>query len=354
MATARPSVPTPSWAYKANQYDENDPLYQEIIERPSDEKLAQGWEVGEKPSHKHFNWMWKKVWEALRVLLVFGLMPWDENTPYKKGSVVVFDGVLWMCTQNTSFTKPPESAYWTTFSKSIKDLDDTLIDLSTDNIYMSCGDTVECGVDTFNCAYYILQYSDTDSKWHNAIAGNISLPRISDIFKNPTKNSLLVQTASGYRYENVSNFGNVFSDVLNNKTLSINDLNKFSDVHFTENEYDTIYYKDNNFYNVKLKDILNTDFIQNKPTRLEPEFASKNVYGGARFEVVGDTLYINTNKKPKIIKTKIINNYLVWETDNDLTTQEYIVKKDNTEIFRGVTFCIEIDDTNANYEVQYV
>ncbi len=65
------------------------------IESPADSKIDSGWLYGEKPPHKHMNWLQQTFSKAFAHLNEKGVLAWDNDTVYPLGAYVWSDGKVY-------------------------------------------------------------------------------------------------------------------------------------------------------------------------------------------------------------------------------------------------------------------
>lgn len=247
------SLNTQIWAEQYYTSHDSD-----IIEKPSTEKVQTGWLYGEKPSHKDFNYLWNRYSQMLHLINTQGILPWDSETEYQKGSVAVYDGELYISLTTNMGTTPIEGG-WSYYDKRLDFLDNVEAGGHDTNTLLDCTDSLDC-TSSVECSNYILRYNATENKWISELSGSIELPGIGSI-------SEIQATSDGYlRYSESSGFETSPFSVDN---LKINDI--IPELKETLKDY-KINYSDINYKpqevqsvsGVKVTKVENTLYLDNK------------------------------------------------------------------------------------------
>lgn len=84
------------------------------IEEPTNVKQNNGWESGEKPPHKSFNWFWNKICNTFKILNDQGILEWDIATSYPANAIVYHLGAIYLSNSGSNVGNEPSatSIYW--------------------------------------------------------------------------------------------------------------------------------------------------------------------------------------------------------------------------------------------------
>jgi hypothetical protein len=333
----------------------NSPEYKEIIERPNQTKIDQGWAYGEKPSHKSFNWGWKKVDEFLHVVNSTGIPPWDKETLYVKGSVVTYNPYMYQALDANTNQNPLESPlHWKIIGKFLQDLLDT-------NISPPINDA----------EVHVLRYDSNVDLWKNVniteVLATIRLEDLRDVYVDNNKlvEGYPLNYQRGYLGEYYGWVLNSMEDVALSSTSSDwTDVFDVSQATLTPSVGDICVYdggiwkiKDNKAESEEWGNILNPFSEYPIPPSTE------DVLGGGKFKQYDKTLYIYStpSDKPgnptdlKAFYGKSNQVELYWSPSYTGEVSAYFnVYRNNILLQSGVYDAYFVDtDVTANTEYTY-
>jgi len=314
MAVQKPNIPNNIWANKSYEYSSTDPEYHEIIQKPSQEKVNKGWELGEKPSHKYFNYLWQRNTAILKILNTFGVLPWDPETFYYQNSFVIFNGILYIALLDNNNELPSNSTSWEIYNIKLNDLSDVNIDLNQNDTYWNCSDTILC-TDTGYCSQFSLRYNSTNQQWEAVLGSELEIP-ISKLIplnkiKNTEENYILFRNEDKQweaKNFNSLNFNNIINEDTINKENPKNSKNTKNSKLLTSNfEYEDL--------------IIEWDNILYKPKKINPNKYGVKIYN------IDDVLYIkkqNKNYNYQSFKKELDDFIIFIDSDKEIYTDQKI------------------------------
>ncbi len=288
MATQKPLIQQ-TWASEANSYSPSEPEYQDIIETPSQDKVQNGWEYGEKPSHKFFNYLWKRNTETLKIINDFGVLPWDQDTFYAANALVVFNGVLYISIIENNNEIPSNSSSWEIYNNKFEDLDDVTIVLNQGGTSWNCSDIIPC-TDSGYCSQFILQYNSSTGQWESTLGAELEFPIINLLnIDNPSNSGVIKVVDDNWEIVDFDVKLDIHPEPLNSSKSSIQ-----------ENKIPVL------SKNLQYKNInLNNNNIKYKPQQISPGLCGYKCYKK------NDKLFLNSSAS-KTYTAYELNNYYLW------------------------------------------
>jgi len=330
----RPNVRLTTWAGKSKFVQ--DPS--EIIEKPTAYKFAKGWELGEKPSHKDFNYLWYQYSEYAKVIDYLGILPWNPETKYKKFAVVIHNAALYYSKiDNNQGNNPTESSDWHLIQKQIQYLHDVEIDIASHNLFWNCADTIACD-SRGGCANFVLKYDTGISKWVNK--GAMEVPPVLDFF--PESSEFCV-----YKKENdnlISVDLDTFVDEVNAEVQSIRETKNLK---FKKSVVGTSLYLSDSDKKERIE--VNRTKIQNSYI----EFQNHKFYSGSDDKITNGSReydFVFYNNKLKYVSKKILKYpYLCILFDNKLYLENNFFH--SKELENETEIIIKINNRNKKFKL---
>jgi hypothetical protein len=342
MATQKPIQPlfAPyTWANSVNVLDPSSPEYKEIVERPPVDKIASGWLFGEKPSHKYWNWGWKKMDDYSHHINQFGVPEWDNQTEYEIGSIVLMMPYLYRATAENQDDNPEDLNSWELLGQLLENLDDTEITTPSDPTIPQ-----------------ILSYDDTAGGGNGAWINEDLQP----ILDNTALNNLYDVNISGQQIDEVlayseeletwtnQNIRTIVQNEKNSELTSIQNINSSQLIPGNILKYENQIWKTNE----NIQKTGSWDKVIDKPNEYQPPFSSENHLGGAKIYASGDTLHIKNipTAKPfppenlkSISETTQVQLYWLPGKLSELSYY-YNIYRDKLDLQKGVVDNVFIDD----------
>jgi len=162
----------------------------EDIEKPSDSKIDIGWKLSEIPKHNFANWQDNITSHFYAYINQEGILPWDSDVSYTKGSVVKFNNLLYFSlVDNNLNNDPTDINFWKPNKTKLSDYYDVQISNLQDG--------------------QILAYKEDIKKWIN---DDITI----DFYFEPEENIILGYTNYSYDYSlNKIDFNDIKNELLN-------------------------------------------------------------------------------------------------------------------------------------------
>lgn len=82
-----------------------------VIVEPTEEKVDNGWDLGEQPPHEYANWVLNVTMKAVNHVLQNGMPLWNSTTTYAANNFVNHNGTIYAAKQANADSEPP-NANW--------------------------------------------------------------------------------------------------------------------------------------------------------------------------------------------------------------------------------------------------
>jgi len=274
----KPLIIDHTWANAS----ENDP---ELIERPPQTKINEGWLWGEKPSHKWFNYGWKVIDDYTHHINSFGVPYWDGVTLYELGSVVLYSPYIYQATTQNSGSEPEEgnNPDWEIIGQFLKNLDDTWDDISSP--------IPDDGQKR------LLVYDSGTSKWIPELLDDItSQIKVENLIDTTLRGTINTDDILAYAGKEDERY---WTNMSINEAISRDEVSTFTLAdkiqYKNPNPNDVLKY-DGNIWKIEPNIMNKTQWykVLNPPAEFIPPYAQRDVLGGAKIYSYGQTLYIVT------------------------------------------------------------
>jgi hypothetical protein len=350
MATDKPKIINSTWANVVNNYSPGDPEYDDIIERPPQDKIEAGWEWGEKPSHKWFNYGWKSIDEFTHHVNSNGIPVWDAETVYEKGSIVLYSPYLYKATLQNQNSAPDgtNNPDWEMLGHTLKDLTDTWDD-ATNPI-------------PDDDKYRLLVFNSTSNLWEPKLLDDViaetKLGDLTDVSLKDTINStdILAYDEPNKYWTNMSINDAILRDVVSTFTIAQGIQYK------TPDEYNVLKY-DGNIWKIQPNVMEKTQWykILNPPSRFIPPTAARDVLGGAKVYALGETLYIETAPQSAPGRPESLGAIsepskieLFWLPSQDGERSSYYNVYRDSNLLRTGVYDNYYEDTDVDKDKEYI
>ena len=348
--TEKPMLLPYTWCQKVPYTDS------ELILEPDNSKRESGWALGEKPSHKIFNYHWKITDEYIHHINSWGIPVWDSITNYEKGSVVLYSPYIYQSTiDNNQGIEPsainPDVTEWIIRGQFLANMDD----VNTTNL-----SPIEENKN------YLLKWDDTIStpyggEWNMGVSddftSNIELLGLSDInFSGLLGGDILIWDAENKIYTNATPKEAAVRD-------NISDIRDLKDVQKMVNnpEPNSVLVTDGYIWKMEepIIDETQWDKITNKPNTFTIPYADEDVLGGVRAYKDGTSVYFESYPINKPSKVKKIDSFsqsnkitVFWEPGDGDLAYFYVLYRNGVQYQYGITDTVYFDinvDKNTEY-----